>query len=81
MNQIDKALYKLENVEHALTDIKSIVKWAADHKVALGEIVELLTDFDYYQTIEGENATFEDFEQFICDSLYEYKNFKAGEKK
>lgn len=63
---------RLSKVEHDLADLKTIVRWAKDHKVEIGEIVEMLTSYDHFvKATSGKikSNTFGDFEQYIHDTI------------
>ena len=76
MNKLEN---KLDRATEVLTDLKSILEWAKDHNVGLGEIVELLSTYDHYTDAIREkrkngytNVPYNglgDFEEFIHDMI------------
>lgn len=62
---------KLLGVEQVMKDLKSIIAWAADHNVGLGEIVELLSNYDrFVKAVDGKfDSDFEAFDLWIGDMI------------
>lgn len=67
------------NTIQVFKDLQSIVMWAEDHNVGVGEIVELLTTYDHYKKAIKEkqedgftNVPYNglgDFEDFIHEMI------------
>lgn len=75
----DKVLVFLQSKEQQLKDLRSIVRWAKEHKISIGEIAEMLTTYDHYKgacekkqkedPAFGDMVSFADYEQFIHDMI------------
>lgn len=66
-----KANSKLLGVEQVLKDLKGIITWADEHDVGLGEIVEMLSNYDHFvKAVDGDfDSDFEAFDLWIGDMI------------